>query len=180
MMVPLTSKPFIGPYYQRQVAKFLRQTIPMADAGVASDFAAARRKLPPKERHPGGILGMLMVGQNRTVQTHFRGLAERRAAALILALRLYQLDHAGSLPATLAGLVPLYLPAVPLDPMADHKVFGYSGPAAAHPYVYSVGDDGKDESASTQPIRAVPPGIDADDDIDPWLCRDAVFYLVPP
>ena len=46
-------------------------------------------------------------------------LTERRAAEMRLAVRLYQHDNAGRLPASAEALVPKYLPAVPADPFAD-------------------------------------------------------------
>ena len=54
------------------------------------------------------------------------------------------------------------------------KPFGYSGPAAADPFVYSVADNGTDESASTQPVHRVR-GPDTMQNV--WERQDAVFHL---
>jgi hypothetical protein len=70
-------------------------------------------------------------------------------AAVLLALRLYQFDHDGRLPRKLEELSPAYLPAVPIDPFAaDGRSLGWL-PDAAPPRVYSVGQNGTDEMATT-------------------------------
>ena len=50
------------------------------------------------------------------LRTETRLLMARRLAAVALAIKLYEAEH-GRRPATLAELVPTYLPAVPRDPM---------------------------------------------------------------
>ncbi len=50
-----------------------------------------------------------------TMRGLFESIAQRRMAATALAIRLYVTDH-GRRPASLAELVPRYLPAVPEDP----------------------------------------------------------------
>ena len=57
----------------------------------------------------------IMTSVNRAVLTNYRDLTDRRAAAMLLAIRLYEADH-GAAPANLYLLVPAYLPAVPVDP----------------------------------------------------------------
>jgi hypothetical protein len=58
------------------------------------------------------------AGLARAMEQHFRVEAERRATAVSFAARLYRHD-AGRWPASLAELVPEYLPAVPIDPFHD-------------------------------------------------------------
>ena len=41
-------------------------------------------------------------------------------AAVALAIRLYRADHGGAWPASLGELVPAYLPAIPIDPLASN------------------------------------------------------------
>lgn len=48
--------------------------------------------------------------------------ANLRLTQIYVALRLYQLEHNGTLPADLAELVPAYLPAVPLDPFGGQPL----------------------------------------------------------
>ncbi len=82
--------------------------------------------------------------ESRIVLIHFRYLAQRRMAAIALAIRLYELDH-GRRPAELADLVPEYLDAVPPDPMApDGATFRYL-PDAEIPILYSLGENGVDD-----------------------------------
>ena len=98
-------------------------------------------------------------------------LTDRRLAATALAIRLYQHDHAGKPPDRLEQLVPQYLPAVPIDPMASpSRAIGYRV-AAEHPVLYSVGKNGNDDSASEapQPNRY--------GELDEWDRLDRVFYL---
>lgn len=63
---------------------------------------------------------------DRYVQMHFGLLADRRAAAVSLATQLFRADHGGRWPATLAELVPTYLPHVPVNPhLAGGAPLGY-------------------------------------------------------
>jgi hypothetical protein len=55
---------------------------------------------------------------SRYVHVEWIRSADCRCAAIALAIRLYRVDHQGDWPATLAELVPIYLPAVPADPFA--------------------------------------------------------------
>ena len=115
----------------------------------------------------------VMPSVNRAVLTHYRGLTDRRAAAVLLAIRLYQVDH-GAAPANLDLLVPAYLPVVPIDPFSkDGRQLRYIAKPGSEA-VYSVGEDGHDDGGSTQLLRAISgrtPG--------PWDTIDAVFPLHP-
>jgi len=111
-------------------------------------------------------------GEQSLLLNRFRWSTDRRAAAIALAVRLYQLDHNGAWPDTLDQLVPRYLPFVPVDPMAANDArFGYRGAPATQPFTYSVGEDGTDDGGSTRPSRA------SWDPIDPWTTRDTVYHL---
>jgi hypothetical protein len=84
---------------------------------------------------------------------YFWSLTVRRVATTALAIRLYLVDRGGQLPARLEDLVPAYLPAVPLDPMADgDRPLGYRADLA-NPILYSVGEDGIDQGGSARPIK---------------------------
>jgi hypothetical protein len=89
-------------------------------------------------------------------------LAQRRGAMLKLAIRLYESDN-GAMPATLAALVPRYLPAVPADPF-DGKAFRYR---------ISAGEQIERESLlpANQPMRQ-PPGV------EPYALSAAQFAAV--
>jgi hypothetical protein len=89
----------------------------------------------------------------RVMQTNMRAAAKSRLAAVALAMRMYQLDHAGRRPPTLDALVPRYLPSVPSDPFnGDATPIRYV-PDSKDPYIYSVGENGQDDSATTKPWR---------------------------
>jgi hypothetical protein len=85
--------------------------------------------------------------------TTTRATAQSRLAGVALAIRLYQLDHAGQRPTTLDALVPAYLPAIPLDPYAAVAQPIRYMPDATSPYVYCIGEDGVDDSASASAWR---------------------------
>jgi hypothetical protein len=115
-----------------------------AAAVQAPDWPACRAELPqwPAScvglQHATRVLSrMLMPALDMTAQIHFRGLADRRMAAIALAMRLYEHDH-GHRPATLLELVPEYLPVLPSDPFApDGQSFGYLADTEL-PRLYSV------------------------------------------
>jgi hypothetical protein len=62
---------------------------------------------------------------DRYVYQEFFASAQRRAAAVALAIRLYRIDH-HAWPPSLDHLVPSYLPLVPADPLAaGNRPIGY-------------------------------------------------------
>ena len=88
----------------------------------------------------------------------YRNLGDRRATAVGLAARLYQVDHDGRWPDRLADLVPAYLPAVPIDPYhEDGTPLGYAVRRAGlpdgrdRPLVYYDEGDLADEAALVGP-----------------------------
>jgi hypothetical protein len=95
-------------------------------------------------------------------------------------VRLYRVEHNGNFPPRLDDLVPVYLKAVPADPMASGTALGYfdgnpKAPAHANdPIVYSVGDNGTDEGGSERLTSGSPDGTDT----GPWV-EDIVVHLTP-
>src|SRR5690606_18522051 len=73
------------------------------------------------------------------IELHYTSLAHRRLSAIMLATLLWQADHEGQLPPTLEALVPRYLPAVPIDPLAESATIQYD---ASRGIAWSVGKDG--------------------------------------
>jgi len=113
-----------------------------------------------------------LIGTNPDglITTHFRVLADRRLLATATAIRSYQVDH-GVRPATLAELVPAYLPSIPIDPMSpDDSPIKYVA-AGADPYLYSVGNDGIDNGGSEEAM----PGEYGD--LGDWQRLDRTFHL---
>lgn len=76
-----------------------------------------------------------------------------RCARLAIAVERFRRDHAGTLPESLAQLVPAYLPDLPLDPANDAPLH-YRAQADAYT-VYGVGrdqqDDGGDLTSELRP-----------------------------
>ena len=107
----------------------------------------------------------------RLIRFHYQVLTDRRLAAAALAIRLYQLDHAGARPQRLEELVGAYLPAVPLDAMAaGNRRISYM-PRADHPVLYSVGENGDDDAGSE---AAMPKRYG---ELAEWDRLDRAFYL---
>ncbi len=73
--------------------------------------------------------------------------ARRRTLAVALAVRLYQIDHQGALPADLNALVGRYLPGGPIDPGAAEPRWVQYRPAPS-PAVWSTGPDRKDNAGN--------------------------------
>lgn len=109
----------------------------------------------------------------------FDSILKHRAAAVGLAVRLYWNDI-GHYPATLADLVPKYLPAVPADPLAKaDRPLGYLlAEGGKRPIIWSVGLNGVPEKWGQAAIPALPSyspkslqGQDVDDrwvDLSAW------------
>jgi len=143
-------------------AELKSETVP--DASLLESFA-----------HP--MFRSISYDPGRWPTLHFQHLAERRIAAVMLALRLYQHDHADALPRSLTELAPQYLPAVPADPFdPSGKAFRYL-PLHDPPILYSVGENGADDGGSEKPM----PGKRLKSYLtsNRWLERDAVFSLKP-
>jgi len=75
---------------------------------------------------------------------YFRDLAERRMAALVIAIRLYAIDH-GMRPSELEALVPDYLAELPLDPFSSKPSTFQYRPHSSPPLLYSIFANGTDD-----------------------------------
>jgi len=115
--------------------------------------------------HP--LRSMLPVSLDRSVVNYSMALTNRRLPAAALAIRLYEVDH-GRRPEALADLVLEYLPAVPQDPFAEAGRAIVYRPSAAHPIVYSVGENGVDDGGDPKRQNTVTKGY--------WP-PDIVFFL---
>lgn len=157
-ITPDQSMPWIlRPVFEMNGVQLFRFDSQAAVAAAEPNFPAAHGKLPflyvrgdsPLRKVAHLFTAMLLPSTDRAIETHFRGLTERRTAAIFLAARLYEIDH-GHLPARLEALVPDYLPAIPVDPFSpDHHALRYIGTPGAQA-VYSVGVDEKDDGGSTR------------------------------
>lgn len=138
------------------------RTFPEMQAGLQSGEEASgfRALVPP-------LGSMLPVSLDRSVVNYSMALTHRRLPAAALAIRLYEVDH-GRRPEALADLVPEYLPAVPQDPFAEPGRAIVYRPSAAHPIVYSVGENGVDDGGDPKRENTVTKGY--------WP-PDIVFFL---
>lgn len=94
----------------------------------------------------------------RSLEQHYRVSAERRATAVIVAVRLYRHDH-GRWPDDAAALVPNYLDALPADPFrSDGAPIGYVllrgalSDGGDRPMVYFELGEGDEELIDTEPM----------------------------
>jgi hypothetical protein len=117
--------------------------------------AALSRKHPPSSAAGPARRGLfaalsrpfggLQAGRsiNGTVAAAAEALAGARASIAAIAIARYQRGHAGALPRTLAGLVPDYLAAPPVDPYTGGEL-RYRQEGARYK-VYAVGLDRTDD-----------------------------------
>jgi hypothetical protein len=145
----------LGPMIDLSEARLLRQrSVDRVAAAAGSAWAAtsvydshpcpmmgsASKSFSHDDSGPNGPMQWAGVYEDLTgqlfryIDTEWRGVADRRLAAVALAIRLYRADH-GDWPRALQQLVPNYLPAVPADPFRP-GVVGYiirkEGPYAQH------------------------------------------------
>jgi hypothetical protein len=148
--------------------------------GMASspDFPTFKDKvpadLPPeirdnKFRH--ALANIVMPSFHRAVETDYRSTTDRRLTAIVLAMRLYAVDRGGKLPEKLSDLVRAYLPAVPLDALAQGAPLRYV-PDPKNPILYSVGHNGADDGGSARVVEKGP-GVQA----NKWAQADYVIHL---
>jgi hypothetical protein len=152
-LAELSPAKLLMPAWKLDAVRIMANSSALAEAGAAPNWPAGEALLPPplftgEESLPeqvSRLFSIMFVPALRgTLSSQFVTLAERRMAATALALRLYEIDH-GRRPATLAELVPNYLPAVPRDPFAaDDRPLVYL-PDADPPVLYSTAVNGVDD-----------------------------------
>ncbi|GMU84304.1 MAG: hypothetical protein AMXMBFR47_41740 [Planctomycetota bacterium] len=151
----------IRPSLQHEGGMILDYMVAMTDAVAAQTLPEARRRMPPfpfRDGDVGGIEVVATIGRRivlfdmrRVFESYFEQRATRRATALALAIRLYEIDN-GERPARLDDLVPRYLAAVPDDPFAEgHQPIRYrTGEGAC---LYSFGANAIDDGGAAQESR---------------------------
>lgn len=178
----------VRPGLELEAVRMFQQETAASQAMRQMNYQAAMAAISPPsvqlEVRPSHLLRMFVDIMRpsfaRLVSVHFRTLANRRAAALLLALREYELDHQGALPANLEALVPRYLLQVPQDPFSPTGARLKYLPALKQPNgppsaaIYSVGEDGVDNGGSMQGVYPSPFSSPSR-----WECKDAVFLLHP-
>jgi hypothetical protein len=161
----------LRPLFELEAVRSVENAEPgLRAAAVAADWAKVNAELraapiPP----PRGVSGWFTSGMadgfdpRRVFVQQNRIRMDRRLTAVVLACQLYRVDHNGAWPVSLDALVPAYLPAVPIDPFDPAgKALRYMLIAGGRPrgddrpVVYSVADDGTDDTASTMPVSPPP------------------------
>jgi hypothetical protein len=144
----------LGPAWKLDILRMMDRSDVIMRAGTAPNWPAAQQQLPPDPTRGSAaeqvsqFFSKLMTPSfDRAVLIRFWLLADRRMAATTLAMRLYESDH-GQRPATLAELVPKYLPAVPLDPFDPNDGPIRYRPDAPSPLLYSIGGNGVDDGGT--------------------------------
>lgn len=178
------------PILQADLARLLeiedKLVVAMQTQNAQTIFDAATIDTTPGPRTIAGGISSLMfwsVGPSmeRANVMFLRCIAQRRAAAVVLAAKLFYADHQ-RWPDSLEEMVPAYLPHVPSDPFAAPGApLGFRTDAPL-PIVYSVGEDLKDDGGSS----AAPAGASAArrESLElrgaPFERRDLVYPLCLP
>lgn len=143
----------LRPQFLRECTRVVMKMNQASNAFAASpDYQAYRRRVSNSEVEQMEksliLLRGFAVGINRWATTGYSVMTERHLVAAAVAVRWYACEHDGRLPATLEELVPRYLPAVPIDPMAANGGVIRYIPNGDRPRLYSVGINGIDDNGS--------------------------------
>jgi hypothetical protein len=168
---------FMQPKFDLTAVQLMRLETTEAQACAQLDYPDVMARMPMVKQDSSlmssidQLLGLKQpYSMDRTIKVHFNILTVRRAAAIALAVRLWQVDHAGKFPPNLQALVPAYLPAIPIDPFAKgQSPLRYKSDTPAGPIIYSVGENGVDDGGSTTPLPGLSQHIsqnDRDDRLD--------------
>lgn len=153
----------------RESALYLSQQKSAAELDTYPQVVA---KFPYDQGQFGGARAILpayflMPSFHRGITLDFKSRAQRRMAAIALAIRLFEVDR-GRRPERLDELQPEYLAAIPHDPFAHGDNPIRYLPDAAPPLLYSVNVDGVDDGGAYK-LRA--------DGLVDWDELDLVFFL---
>jgi hypothetical protein len=173
----------IRPAFTADIARALKIDDEEEQAISQNSWPAAQLITPVVQRPQGASAALYFLsstlagGSDKAIEVHFRVAAERRAAMIALAIRLYREDHAGHWPGALTELAPNYLRTIPADPFSPTSAaFGYMTWTSG-PIVYGVGQNGVDDGGSEKPLpensKRNPQNLSR------WDRLDAVFHLTP-
>jgi len=142
-------------------------------AAAHLSWPAAAPLLPSKPRKSEPDLAQALAPVlYRPFISEFSAEAERHAAAIAIACRLYVDDHDGEWPLDLSTLVPHYLPAIPCDPF-DSQLRPMKYLPGNPPAIYSVSTNGIDNHGDRAGALSYKYGFY----YDPWRSPDAVFPI---
>lgn len=161
--------PLARPMMRHEATLMARHMLEGCD-GIAQDrLPHAREQLPGDQwiEQMQSPLSGILPSLEGTLEVEYLSRTDRRMAAVTLAIHSYQRDHGDGLPPNLDTLVPDYLPAVPIDPMAAEGDLKYDPDRAL---LWSVGadgvNDGGDETAEEETTHR-------------WMKKDVVVRLRP-
>lgn len=160
--------PVLRPLFQADERRAWAAAGWYAPAAMAPDWPAARAVLRQYEQTvdgrgrrggPGQIATMMSRSLRPSLQAsimqEMKIEMERRMTAVSLAVQLHRADRGGAWPASLDALVPEHLRAVPADPFAAGGAplmyllaKGALPLGGDRPLVYSVSENGSDETAA--------------------------------
>ena len=123
----------------------------------------------PLNRYRYLFTAIAMPNYSRATQIVVRTETQRRMTILAIALQRYRLRK-GHFPAGLEALVPEYISAPLVDPMSGQPL-RYRIHADGTFTLYSVGEDGQDDSGDASSTHAT-------NALDLWSGRDAVWPAV--
>lgn len=144
----------LRPMFDREAMRVLRNMENQLPAAEQSNRQSARARIPPPQppsEGPRRITRTFSEGfrvPSRALEQEFRSRTCLRLAAVSLAVRLYVIGQ-GRYPPNLKSLVPEYLPYVPKDPMSpdDAELRYVLLDGDRRPIVYSVSEDGRDDTS---------------------------------
>ena len=148
----------------------LAERHPYAGKGVAMLFNVDSTRLSPNQLNPAAIeravqrsnvATAVTSGPIKDLDTSVQRQKARQATVVTaLAAQAYLRDHQ-EYPLQLEELVPAYLDAVPIDPTdRQGKAVRYRRDSPTTALIWSVGPDGKDETADLEMARKLGFGID--------------------
>ena len=142
-------------------------------AAALPSWPAATPLVPEEPPNSKLLLAPIMAPYLRaSFLAEFKSEAERHAAAIAIACRIYADDHDGKWPADLSALVPHYLSAIPCDPF-DAQLRPMKYLRGTPPAVYSISINGIDNKGDRTGEFSYHDGVS----YNPWWSPDAVFPI---
>jgi hypothetical protein len=92
---------------------------------------------------------MFLPGFSKVILRDAEMRARLRTARVAIAVERWRAAHGGQIPDSLDGLVPAFLPSIPIDPF-DGQPLRFKKLAKGH-VVYSVGPNGQDDGGKERP-----------------------------
>jgi hypothetical protein len=149
---------WIRPLRDDDVARAMRQDGAQIEGMRAPDWPTSQKLLTssaPPGRSDTNLNTLIFWASNnpnayaKIMTLHFRGISGTRAAAILLACRIHEVQH-GKSAVALVDLVPEYLPAAPIDPFSPIGAALRFRVDPEGPTVWSVGENLTDEGGTVR------------------------------